>query len=109
VSVGYADWTGSDVVYDYQAHDDAMSDPEFFTVKAEERRAWTTEAILLENNPDLSKPIVTPFTVTVPAVNYPPVINRYRQLNGPIARHSFSDLGYRYIAVRLISNSTKFA
>jgi hypothetical protein len=28
-----------------------MSDPEFFTVKAEERRAWTTEAALLENNP----------------------------------------------------------
>jgi hypothetical protein len=48
---GYADWTGNDVVYDYEEHDNSMSDPDFFTVKAEERRAWTTEATLLENNP----------------------------------------------------------
>jgi hypothetical protein len=48
---GYADWTGSDVVYNYAEHDNSLSDPEFFTVKAEERRAWTTEATLLENNP----------------------------------------------------------
>ncbi|KAJ7931688.1 hypothetical protein B0H13DRAFT_830992 [Mycena leptocephala] len=106
---GYADWTGSDVVYSYEEHDNSMSDPEFFTVKAEERRAWTTEAALLENNPDLSKPTISPFTVAVPAVNYPPVIYRYRQLHEPVARHAYSDLSYRYIAVRLISNSTKFA
>ncbi|KAJ7848696.1 hypothetical protein B0H13DRAFT_72388 [Mycena leptocephala] len=67
--------------------------------KAEERRAWMTEATLLENNPDLSKPVVTPFTVAVPAVNYPPAINRYPQLFGPVARHAYSDHGYRYIAV----------
>jgi hypothetical protein len=42
-----------DVVYDYQAHDDGLSDPELWTVKAEERRAWTTEATLLENNPGI--------------------------------------------------------
>ncbi|KAJ7140285.1 hypothetical protein C8R43DRAFT_1018130 [Mycena crocata] len=97
---GYADYVGSDVVYDYQAHDNAMSDPELWVVRAEERRAWTTEATLLDY-PDVSQPVVIPFTVAVPAVNYPPVITRYRQINSdsPISRHAFSDLGYRYIAV----------
>ncbi|KAF7356413.1 hypothetical protein MVEN_00974100 [Mycena venus] len=96
----YADWMGSDVVYDYQAHDDGLSDPALWAVKAEERRAWTTEATLIENNPDLSQPIVTAFTVAVPRVNYPPVVeNSRRYLRGPVSKHSFSDLGYRYIAV----------
>ena len=49
--VGPADWMGSNVVYDYQAYDDGLSDPELWTVKAEERRAWMTEATLLDNNP----------------------------------------------------------
>ncbi|KAF7370317.1 hypothetical protein MSAN_00663100 [Mycena sanguinolenta] len=92
-------WTGSDIVYDYQAHDDGLSDPELWTVKAEERHAWMTEATLLDNNPDLTQPIVTPFTVAVPAVNYPPVNYESRQVYGPVSRHSFSVLGYRYIAV----------
>jgi hypothetical protein len=34
-------------------------------------------------------------------VNYPPVIYRHRSLDGPVARHAYSDLGYRYFAVRL--------
>ncbi|KAJ7656286.1 hypothetical protein DFH06DRAFT_1199134 [Mycena polygramma] len=96
---GLDDWTGSNVVYDYQAHDDGLSNPELWTIKAEERRAWTTQATLLENNPDLSQAVVTPFTVAVPTVNYPPAIGRYRNLLGPVARHSYSDLAYRYIAV----------
>ncbi|KAF7370318.1 hypothetical protein MSAN_00663200 [Mycena sanguinolenta] len=94
-----ADWMGSDVVYDYQAHDDGLSDPELWTVKAEERHAWMTGATLLHNNPDLTQPIVTPFTVAVPAVNYPPVNYEHRHFFGPVARHSFSILGYRYVAV----------
>ncbi|KAJ6581804.1 hypothetical protein B0H19DRAFT_929629 [Mycena capillaripes] len=115
---GYEDWMGSGVVYDYQAHDDGLSDPELWTVKAEERRAWSTEATLIENNPssltfalmyrcsciaDLSQAIVTSFTVAVPAVNYPPVLNQYRQLYGPVSRHSYADLGYRYIAVGIFT------
>ncbi|KAJ7716143.1 hypothetical protein B0H16DRAFT_1801813 [Mycena metata] len=96
----YADWTGSDVVLDYRTHDDAMSDPELWAVRAEERRGWTTEATLLDGTPDLSQPIVTPFTVAVPAVNYPPVFTQHRQsAQGPISHHSYSDLGYRYIAL----------
>ncbi|KAF7356415.1 hypothetical protein MVEN_00974300 [Mycena venus] len=98
--LGYADWMGGDGVYDYQAHDDGLSDPELWTVKAEERRAWTTEVILLENNPDLSQPIVAAFTVAVPRVNYPPVAEKYHYLEGgPVSQHSSSDLGYRYFAV----------
>ncbi|KAJ7602198.1 hypothetical protein DFH06DRAFT_1488854 [Mycena polygramma] len=96
---GYTDWLGSDVVYDYQALDNALSDPEFWAVKAEERRAWATEAILLENNPDLSQPIIVPFTVAVPAVNYPPAAISSRMLYGPVSRHAFTDLDYRYTAI----------
>jgi hypothetical protein len=48
---GYADWVGSDIVYDYQARDNGLIDPELWTIKAEERRAWTTEATLVDNNP----------------------------------------------------------
>ncbi|KAJ6581801.1 hypothetical protein B0H19DRAFT_1251967 [Mycena capillaripes] len=98
VSAGYTDWVGSDVVYDYRAHDEGLTDPELWTIKAEERHAWTTEATLIENNPDLSQPIVTPFSVAVPAVNYPPAVNRYVYRRSPISRHTSSDLGYRYIA-----------
>ncbi|KAJ7180865.1 hypothetical protein C8R46DRAFT_1070789 [Mycena filopes] len=90
---------GSDnIAFDYQAHDDALTDPQLWAVKAEERRAWTTVATLLDN-PDLSHPIVTPFTVAVPAVNYPPVITQYRRQHGAVAQHSFSSLGFRYFAV----------
>ncbi|KAJ6581822.1 hypothetical protein B0H19DRAFT_1251986 [Mycena capillaripes] len=96
----YADWSDNHILFDRDAvHDEAVSDPELWTVRAEKRRAWTTEATLIENNPDLSQPIVTPFTVAVPAVNYPQVLNRYRHLRAPLPRHAFSDLGYRYIAV----------
>ncbi|KAJ6527274.1 hypothetical protein DFH09DRAFT_1187083 [Mycena vulgaris] len=98
-SVGHEDWEGSSVVYDYQARDDAMRDPALWTIGAEERRAWTTEVTLLDSNPDFSQPVVTPFTVAVPAVNYPPGLNKYRYLDGLVSRHSFSDLSYRYTAV----------
>ncbi|KAJ7804600.1 hypothetical protein B0H14DRAFT_1615990 [Mycena olivaceomarginata] len=109
---GYADWVGSDIVYDYQARDNGLIDPELWTIKAEERRAWTTEATLVDNNPDLSQPIVTAFTVAVPAVNYPPVFDgsRVRTSSGsrPVFRHSSSDLGYRYIAVvRFVDGHTE--
>ncbi|KAJ7307000.1 hypothetical protein DFH08DRAFT_900975, partial [Mycena albidolilacea] len=107
---GYMDVVGSDIVYDYQAHDDGLNDPELWTVKAEERRAWTTEATLLDNNPDLSQPFVIPFTVAVPAVNYPPVFDAYSsiQSSDPVFRHSSSNLGYRYIAVvRFVDGRTE--
>ncbi|KAK7008222.1 hypothetical protein R3P38DRAFT_3210965 [Favolaschia claudopus] len=97
-STEYSSSMGSDVVYDYQAHDDGLSDPELWTIKAEERRAWTTEAILL-TDPDLSQPVITPFTVAVPAVNYPPVISKFRFLKPPVGQGSFTDLSYRYIAI----------
>ncbi|KAK7025123.1 hypothetical protein R3P38DRAFT_3194049 [Favolaschia claudopus] len=105
-STEYTSWMGDDVVYNYQAHDDGLSDPELWTIMAEERRAWTTEAILLQD-PDLSEPIITPFTVAVPAVDYPAVVEKYRGhvLAGrPFAQHSFSDLSYRYIAIITFSD-----
>ncbi|KAJ7137754.1 hypothetical protein C8R44DRAFT_336294 [Mycena epipterygia] len=88
---------GSDVVYDYQPYADAMSDPELWNVRAEERQVWVTETMLLDDNPDLTHPIVTPFTVAVPAVNYPPATERYRLARN--SRHFFSDLTYQYIAI----------
>ncbi|KAK7025122.1 hypothetical protein R3P38DRAFT_3269847 [Favolaschia claudopus] len=97
-STKHSDGMGSDI----HAHDDndGLNDPKLWTIKAEERRAWTTEAILLQD-PDLSEPIVTPFTVAVPAVNYPTVVERYGGRAGaalPVGQHSFSALSYRYIA-----------
>ncbi|KAJ7312402.1 hypothetical protein DFH08DRAFT_1087614 [Mycena albidolilacea] len=109
---GYTDWGGSDIVYDYKAHDDGLGDPELWTVKAEERRAWTTEATPVDNNPDLSQPFVVPFrvTVAVPAVNYPPVFKAFSSIRSSrsVFRHSSSDLGYRYIAVvRFVDGHTE--
>ncbi|KAK7025118.1 hypothetical protein R3P38DRAFT_2952806 [Favolaschia claudopus] len=98
-STEYSDWMGSDVVYDYQAYDDGLSNAELWTINAEERKAWATEATLLRN-PDLSEPIITPFTVAMPAVNYPAAISsNYRSLHDPVARYSFSDLSYQYLAI----------
>ncbi|KAJ7179631.1 hypothetical protein C8R46DRAFT_645950 [Mycena filopes] len=87
--------------YDYEPYDRAMSDPEFWVVKAEERRAWSTEATLLSTNLNFSRPVVTPFVVASPAVNYPPAIVSWRDISvfSPIGRHAYSDLGYHYVAV----------
>ncbi|KAK7012838.1 hypothetical protein R3P38DRAFT_3208958 [Favolaschia claudopus] len=99
-STEFTGGTGDEVVYDYQAYDDSLIDSELWTIEAEERSSWMTEAILLQN-PDVSKTILTPFTVAVPAVNYPAVVSKYRNLYnyGPVAQHAFSDLGYRYTTI----------
>ncbi|KAJ7163857.1 hypothetical protein C8R43DRAFT_879200 [Mycena crocata] len=48
-TLGY--WgTSNDVVYDYDPYDRAMSNPALWVIKAEERRAWSTEVVLFENN-----------------------------------------------------------
>ncbi|KAJ7116075.1 hypothetical protein C8R44DRAFT_628206 [Mycena epipterygia] len=49
-------WGGSstDIVHDYGAYDAAMSDSAVWVVKAEERRAWSTEAVLFQNNPSMT-------------------------------------------------------
>ncbi|KAJ7762714.1 hypothetical protein DFH07DRAFT_956614 [Mycena maculata] len=101
-----------DVVYDYSEYDKAMGDSNIWAVKAEERRAWSTETILFENNPDFSRAMVTPFIVAAPAVNYPPSVEvGLRAISGNtdmsghgltldlIRRHAYSQLGYHYIAV----------
>ncbi|KAJ7477258.1 hypothetical protein B0H11DRAFT_2030447 [Mycena galericulata] len=100
----FTDWGFDkyDAVYDYSGYDKAMSDPAFWVVKAEERRAWTTEAVLFENNTDFTRAMVTPFIVASPAVNYPPAVMSYRSIDSsmqPIQRHAYSQIGYHYIAV----------
>ncbi|KAJ7477289.1 hypothetical protein B0H11DRAFT_2030589 [Mycena galericulata] len=104
IPTDFTDWgfNKNDAVYDYSGYDRAMSDPAFWVVKAEERRAWTTEAVLFENNPDFSQAMVTPFIVAAPAVNYPPAVTTYRSIDStmqPIQRHAYSQIGYHYIAV----------
>ncbi|KAF7369541.1 hypothetical protein MVEN_00284000 [Mycena venus] len=88
-------------LYDYGPYDKAMSDPALWFVKAEERTAWSTEATLFENNPNFSRPLVKPFIVASPAVNYPPSFVHYRQIDtfNLVKRHAYSDLGYHYTAV----------
>ncbi|KAJ7250251.1 hypothetical protein C8J57DRAFT_1239236 [Mycena rebaudengoi] len=92
-------WMGA--IYAFEGRHKAMRDPDLWVIKAEERQSWTTEAILIDDNPDFSLPIVTPFIVATPAVNYPPVLydpQRFHALR-PILRHSYSDHGYVYAAV----------
>ncbi|KAJ6545418.1 hypothetical protein B0H19DRAFT_1238291 [Mycena capillaripes] len=86
-----------EVVYDRQSYAEAMRDLNLWNVQAQERLAWTTEATLLDHLPNLTHPIVTPFTVSVPAVNYPPGDERIRVVR--IARHSWGDLSYEYTAI----------
>ncbi|KAJ7116049.1 hypothetical protein C8R44DRAFT_794024 [Mycena epipterygia] len=104
-------WGGSstDIVHDYSTYDAAMSDSALWMIKAEERRAWSTEAILFENNPNFSQPLVTPFIVASPAVNYPPSSKSYRTIDSsitPVRRHAYGGLGYHYIAVVEFTNGT---
>ncbi|KAJ6530010.1 hypothetical protein DFH09DRAFT_1370814 [Mycena vulgaris] len=103
VSADYANWFGTaDAVYDYEPYDSATSDPDLWTIMAEERTAWSTEALLISNNPNFSQPIVTPFIVASPTVNYPPVAHQRiisRNQISPIERHGRSKLGYHYTAV----------
>ncbi|KAJ7229158.1 hypothetical protein GGX14DRAFT_416902 [Mycena pura] len=98
---GFEPVAENQVLYDYSAYDKAMSDPDRWVVKAEERMAWATEVTLFDNNPDLSHPRVTPFIVVSPAVNHPPAVHNYRSWSvaQPIMQHSFSHLGYHYTAV----------
>ncbi|KAJ7226698.1 hypothetical protein GGX14DRAFT_417156 [Mycena pura] len=102
LSWGWVGNAATEVVYDYGPYDRAMSDPALWVVKAEERTVWSTEATLFDNNPTFSRPIVKPFLVASPAVNYPPsFINYHRSINNmkPVKRHAGSNLGYHYIAV----------
>ncbi|KAJ7348048.1 hypothetical protein DFH08DRAFT_1080204 [Mycena albidolilacea] len=86
-----------EVVYDSRSYAEVTSDPNLWNVQAQERLAWTTEATLLDHLPDLTHPIVTPFTVSVPAVNYPPGDERVRVVRR--TRHSWGDLSYEYTAI----------
>ncbi|KAJ7637184.1 hypothetical protein FB45DRAFT_1056393 [Roridomyces roridus] len=69
------------------AYENATSDSDIWHVGAEERIAWTSEIVLLKDHP-----VVLPFTVDVPNVNYPPGVNRMRVARN--SRHSLGDLAY---------------
>ncbi|KAJ7696425.1 hypothetical protein B0H17DRAFT_1130845 [Mycena rosella] len=100
--LGFYGGSANDIVYDYGAYDRVMNDPVFWVVKAGECRAWATEVVLFQNNPNFSKPMVAAFIVASPAVK------NYRGGNSqPIRRHAFSQLGYHYIAVVEFMNGTK--
>ncbi|KAJ7119123.1 hypothetical protein C8R44DRAFT_625655 [Mycena epipterygia] len=47
------DGTSNNTVYDYGPYDRALSEAALWEVKAEERIAWSTEAVLFENNPGI--------------------------------------------------------
>ncbi|KAJ6571839.1 hypothetical protein B0H19DRAFT_1064868 [Mycena capillaripes] len=94
-------WGDPRTLYDYGPYDKAMHDPTLWFVKAEERTVWSTVVRLFENNPNFSQPLVKPFIVASPAVNYPPSFVNYRQINGfdLVKRHAYNDLRYHYTAV----------
>ncbi|KAJ6536596.1 hypothetical protein DFH09DRAFT_1178912 [Mycena vulgaris] len=91
----------NETIYDYGPYDRAMSDSALWVVKAEKRMAWSTEVVLFENNPDFSEPMVTPFIVACPAVNYPPSVEGHRHVVGSraVRRHGYAQLGYHYTAI----------
>ncbi|KAJ6490160.1 hypothetical protein DFH09DRAFT_1208862 [Mycena vulgaris] len=100
--LGYSGGISNETVYDYGPYDEAMSDSALWLVKAEERMAWSTEVVLFENNPDFSEPMVTPFIVACPAVNYPPSVEGYRRDvvgSRAVRRHGYAQLGYHYTAI----------
>jgi hypothetical protein len=43
----------NDTIYDYGPYDRALSDAALWEVKAEERIAWSAEAVLFDNNPGM--------------------------------------------------------
>ncbi|KAJ7269739.1 hypothetical protein C8J57DRAFT_1227447 [Mycena rebaudengoi] len=104
ISDDSADWLAAVDAYSYQ-HANAVRDPNLWVIKAEERQAWATEAVLIDNNPDFSHPIITPFIVASPAVNYPEVDGSYTtKWSEQLSRHSVSDLGYLYVALVTFSD-----
>jgi hypothetical protein len=42
-------WMGA--IYAFEGRHKAMRDPDLWVIKAEERQSWTTEAILIDDNP----------------------------------------------------------
>ncbi|KAJ6527256.1 hypothetical protein DFH09DRAFT_1328222 [Mycena vulgaris] len=89
------------VRYEDEAFEKAKTDPAVWHVKAEHRTAWSTEVLLIENSPNFSQPIVTPFVVISPGVNYPPAAQRHHMFGGEdsMSRHSDTALSYHYVAV----------
>ncbi|KAJ7117687.1 hypothetical protein C8R44DRAFT_200209 [Mycena epipterygia] len=89
-----------EAVYRDEGYEQAKGDPAVWTVKAETRTAWSTKAVLIENSPNISQPIVVPFIVSSPAVNYPPAAKNSRLHSmGPRTRFSDTVISYRYVAV----------
>ncbi|KAJ7674458.1 hypothetical protein B0H17DRAFT_1082098 [Mycena rosella] len=72
--LGFLGGSSDDAVYDYRAYDRATSDSAFWVVKGEERRAWYPEVVRFQHSSNSSKPMVAPFSVASPAVNYPPAL-----------------------------------
>ncbi|KAJ7136543.1 hypothetical protein C8R43DRAFT_1203261 [Mycena crocata] len=115
----FSDSNAKDTRYDYGPYDER---PGFVVAKAEERTAWSTEVILLADNPgsrifyhgrifhklpiDFSEPRVTPFLISSPAVNYPPSADNHRDVVGSraIRRHGYSEVGYIYTAIINLSD-----
>jgi exoribonuclease II len=52
ISDDSADWLAAVDAYSYQ-HANAVRDPNLWVIKAEERQAWATEAVLIDNNPGM--------------------------------------------------------
>jgi len=84
---------------DHDRYYESLRDPALWIVKAEERTAFKSAVTLIKKFFDYSQPVIVPFTVAVPNVNYPPAL----RLSG----HSFGDSGretnsmhlYRYTAL----------
>ncbi|KIM76920.1 hypothetical protein PILCRDRAFT_825925 [Piloderma croceum F 1598] len=85
---------------DYDKYYESLRDPALWVVKAEERTAFKSVVTLIEKPFDYSQPVVVPFTVAVPNVNYPPVLNLGGySVSSDTGLETDSKHAYRYIAL----------
>ncbi|KAF7979331.1 hypothetical protein HWV62_42745 [Athelia sp. TMB] len=86
-------------------YQDALRDPELWDIQAEERTAWDSAVTLHEGPFEYLRPLVVPFVVAMPHVQFPPgykvssVFYNDLQSNVTSAKHV-----YRYTALVTFSN-----
>jgi hypothetical protein len=106
---------------------ESLRDPALWLVKAEERTAFKSVVTLIDKPfgmlflalalpimtlnfyEDYSQPVVVPFTVAVPNVNYPPVLdpNRHYGRGGDGGWETESTHAYRYTALIVFKSGHK--
>lgn len=96
---------GSESEMDRYIHIEALSDPELWDIQAEERTAWHSTVTLHEGPFEYARPLVIPFIVAMPPVQFPPGYESYSAFyNDAQANVTHSKHVYRYTALVTFSD-----